>query len=378
MSNITTEEDVKSINIGPGAIATASEPGGPAFALSTADWYAIQSYVINAQSKDIMPHTEADFKAFLGSGAPSDMSSFTPLITAYKNIFDHVTVWQDDTFPASVSLASDVHSYSLQAPTYYAPILPLAQKLVTDPDDQATKDKLKAILDTLIKSANDYQLKAEAVTAKIKTFAEQTQADKTVLSGTDGKGGLYKKYDDEYGSTSAEVKELTKELAAQQIILDAANKEYEHDVIVAATSPTYAWIFPFGTIAAGVVAGVYGKKATDALDRAHAATAKIKTLTAQKEADANLMLSLHTTELGLSGNIQSITAALPVIQKIQGVWSAISDDLGNISNLIETNIAEALPIIMDLGVDSAIVAWTAVGEEAQAYRVNAYVTKPTT
>ncbi|WP_339869337.1 alpha-xenorhabdolysin family binary toxin subunit A [uncultured Algoriphagus sp.] len=365
---------LKKINIGPGAIATPSESGGPGFALSAAEWYAIQTYVIAAQSKEIMPHTEADFKAFLGSGAPGDMSPFTPLINAYKGIFDHVTTWNDDTFPASVSLASDVVSYAQQAPTYYAPILPLAQKLVDNPNDQSAKDKLKAILDTLAKSASGYQSKAEAVATKIKTFADQTQADKDILVGPDGKSGLFKKYDTEYGEKSVEVQRLTKELADQQTILDAANKEYEHDVVVAATSPTYAWVWPFGTIAAAVVAGVYGKRATDALDRAHAARAKIKELNEEKQADANLMASLHTTQMGLSGNINSISAALPVIQKIQGVWAAISDDLGNISKLIETNIAEALPIIMDLGVESAIKAWTAVGEEAQAYRVNAYVT----
>lgn len=364
----------KTMSIGPGAIATPSQPGGPAFALSTAEWYAIQSYVINAQSKEIMPHTEADFKNYLGDGAPANLAPFQPLITAYKDIFDHVTVWNDETFPESVSLASDVVAYAKQAPVYYNPILPLAQKLTKNPDDQEAKDKLKAILGVLDKSAKDYQDKAEKVAAKIKTFSDQTTADKTVLVGPDGKSGLYKKYNDEYGSTSAEVVALNKDIAAQQTILDAANAEYEHDVIVAATSPTYAWVFPLGTIAAAVVAGVYGKKAVDALDRAHAATKKIKELDAKRQADANLMMSLHTSQLGLSGNIAAISAALPVIQKIQGVWAAISDDLASISSLIETNIAEALPIIMDLGVEAALNAWVAVGEEAQAYRINAYVT----
>lgn len=369
-------KETKTISIGPGAIATPSEVNGPGFALAASEWYAIQTYVITAQSKEIMPHTSADFKAYLGSGAPSDMTPFNPLIKAYKDIYDHVKVWQDDTFPQSVSLASDVVAYAQQAPTYYNPILPLAQKLTTNPDDQPTKDKLKAILSVLTNSANGYQKKAAEVASKIKTFADQTMADKIVLVGTDGKTGLFKTYDDQYGSTSADVVELNKQLVAQQLVLDSANAEYEHDVIVAATSPTYAWIFPFGTIAAAVVAGVYGKKATDALDRAHAATQKIKELNAKKQADAYLMMSLYTSQIGLSKNVESISAALPVIQKIQGVWAAISDDLSNISKLIETNIAEALPIIMDLGVDAALTAWVAVGKEAQAYRVNAYVTAP--
>lgn len=361
----------RTLSIGPGAIATSSIEGGPAFSLSTPEWIAIQTYVIDALA---LPTTMEAFKTSLGPGAPSDMNDFIQLVTAYSNINTHVTTWQDDTFPASVSLASDIHAYAQQAPTYYNPILPLAQKLIENPEDQASKDKLTAILDVLIKSADTYHDNAAAVATKIKTFADQTQADKTTLSGTDGKGGLLKYYDDEYGASSSDVVELNKELKAQKLLLDAANKEYDHDVIVAATTPTYVWVWPFGTIAAGVVAGIYGDKAVKALERARAAQQQINSFSAQLAADANLMIAINMAETGLTNIIGPLAAALPVIQKIQGVWGAISDDLGNISNLIKTNIKEALPIIMDLGVESAINEWTAVGNEADAYRVNAYVT----
>lgn len=367
----------KIFNIGPGAIAEPSQKGGPAFVLSSSDWYAIQSYVTNALSKEIMPHTEKDFRAFLGSAAPADLSDFDPLIGAYKNIFDHVTVWNDDTYPQSVSLASDIVAYARQAPTYYNPILPLAEKLTENPDDEKTKEKLQAILDVLINQADAYHSQAEEVFKKIKSFADQTAQDKVTLAGVDGEGGLYKYYNDKYGETSDEVKLLNDEIKAQQIVLDAANKEYEQDVVIAATTPTYAWIFPFGTIAAAVVAGIYGDKAVKALDRAKAAQKKINELTAELQVNANLMNSLNITIGSLDNNIDSISAALPIIQKIQGVWGGISDDLGNISALIKTNIQEALPIIMDLGVEAAIEQWKAVGKEAEAYRVNAYITVET-
>ena len=68
-----------------------------------------------------MPHNEADFRAFLGSAAPKDMSDFTPLINAYKDIFDHVSKWNDETYPESVSLASDIVTYANKASIYYNP-----------------------------------------------------------------------------------------------------------------------------------------------------------------------------------------------------------------------------------------------------------------
>jgi len=361
----------KTLNIGPGAIAQASETGGPAFSLSASEWLAIQTYVINAQA---LPTTMDAFKTGLGPGAPSDLSDFTQLVTAYSGINAHVTTWQNDTFPASVSLASDIYNYAQQAPTYYNPILPLAQALTKNPDDQTSKDELAAILGVLSKNASTYHDNAAAVATKIQTFATQTQADKTTLSGTDGKGGLQKYYNDKYGATSTEVQTLTESLKSEKTILDAANDEYNHDVIVASTTPTYAWVWPFGTIAAAIVAGVYGDKAVKALERVRAAQQQINTLSAKLAADAQLMIAINTTESGISNILGSLNAALPIIQKIQGVWGAIADDLNNIIGLIKTNIQDALPIIMNLGVQSAINSWTAVGQEANAYRINAYIT----
>jgi hypothetical protein len=356
-------------NIGPGAIAQASETGCPAFALSTSDWLAIQVYVNNALA---LPTTAAALQTSLGPGAPT--ADFSALVTAYANINSHVTTWQNTTFPASVSLASDIYNYAQQAPTYYNPILPLAQQLTTDPNNQQAKDQLAAILGVLSKSAQDNHDKAAAVAAQIQTFANQTQADKVVLSGVDGKGGLQAQYNAEFGSTSTEVKTLTDELTAQQAILAAANAEYNHDVIVAATTPTYAWVWPFGTIAAGVVAGVYGDKAVKALEKVRAAQQQINTLSDQLAADAKLLIAINTIEAGIGNILQPLNAALPIIQKIQGVWGAITDDLNSIIALISTNIEQVPPIIMNMGVQSAITAWTAVGAEANAYRVNAYIT----
>lgn len=364
----------KTFDIGPGAIADPSEQGGPDFVLSASEWYAIQSYVTSAMSNDIMPRTDDAFRNYLGSAAPSDLSDFQPLIKAYSDIYDHVSVWNNDTYPSSVSLASDVVAYSRQARIYYSPIIPLAEKLTNDPNDEKSKEKLQAILGVLINDADTYHKRAEEVLIKIKAFADETAQDKITLAGVDNKGGLYKYYEDKYGSTSEEVQSLTKEIEDQQRILDAANKEYEHDVVVASTTPSYAWVGIFGLIAAAVVAGIYGDKAVKALARAKAAQKKIDELQAELQVDANLMNSLNVTRNGLDKNIDLITEALPIIQKIQGVWASISDDLGNISELIKTNIQEALPIIMDLGVDAAIVQWEAVGKEADGYRVNAYIT----
>jgi hypothetical protein len=274
-----------------------------------------------------------------------------------------------------VNLASDIYQYGAQkAPIYYKAILTEANILIGDPTNANALAALKAILDNLSATATTYSTNASAAAAQVQTFAQQTQADKVVLVGPNGDAGLVKTYNDEYGSQSAAVVELNKEIAAQQIILDAANEEYNKDVVIAATTPTYAWVWPFGTIAAAVVAGIYGKKATDALDRAHAAQAKIKSDNQQVQADANLMIAIQMAQTGMNQILNALSAALPVIQKIQGIWGGIAKDIGSIVTLIDTDIRQALPIIMNLGVDEAIQSWASVATEANNYRVNAYVT----
>jgi hypothetical protein len=133
-------------------------------------------------------------------------------------------------------------------------------------------------------------------------------------------------------------------------------------------------VFPYGTIAAVIVAGVYGDKAIRALQNVRAAEEQIHSLSDTLAADAKLMIAVNSAETGISNILEPLNAALPIIQKIQGVWRAISDDLQNITNLIKENIQDALPIIMNLGVEDAISSWTQVGKAADAYRINAYIT----
>lgn len=358
--------------IGPAVLADPGTPNGRPFLMSRTEWITVQTYVIDVLA---LPTTTDAFGKSLGPGAPSDLSDFKPLIGAYSTMRDHCEVWQNETFPATISLATDIANYgSSKAPVYYPPILKEANILTNDPNNAQAKQALTAILDNLSQQAKDYQTKAGAVAAAVKTFADQTQADRVTLVGTDGKGGLSKVYNDKYGATSQDVQDATKEIAAQKLVLKGANDEYNHDVVVAATSPTYAWVWPVGTIAAAVVAGIYGKRATEALDRARAAQSKINTLSDKLAADANLMVAINAAELGMNSIIQALSAALPVVQKIQGIWGAIAGDLDNIVNLIETDIRQALPVIMNLGVDEAVTAWKNVAAEANDYRVYANVT----
>jgi hypothetical protein len=359
-------------DISPGAIAAAGTPGGPPFALSKAEWLTIQTYVIDALA---LPINDDEFGKSLGPGAPADLSDFMRLIACYQSINGNCKTWDSSAFPNTVALADAVYEYGAnKAPVYYPPIVKEANILADDPNNEQAKAALKAILGVLEGAATDYAQKASKAAAEVEQFATATQADKVTLLGPNGDAGLVKYYNDEYGTTSAEVEELVKQINAQKLILASADAEYTHDVTVAATTPTYAWVLPpIGLIAAAIVAGIYGHKAVEALDEAHAAQDKINSLEVKWQADANIMTAIMTASTGMTTIVAALSAALPVIQKIQGVWAAMAADLAAIAKLIETDIAQVPPIIMSLGVDEAVRAWFNVAQAANAYRVNAYV-----
>jgi hypothetical protein len=359
-------------SIGPGDMTTPGTPGGPGFSMSRPEWLAIQTYVNDGLS---LPVTMAQFTASLGSGAPSDMSDFNQLIAAYVTLNGHCKTWQTTTYPYTVSLASDIYDYGTnKVPVYYPAILTEANKLVANPNDQQAAAALAAILDDLQQTATGYSTKAKKASDDIKTFAEQMEADQNAMIGTPAAPGMQQYYTKKYGATSAEVTQYTADLAAWRLALTGDQAEYRQDVIIASTTPTYVWIFPAGTIAAAIVAGIYGHKAVEKLDDIKTDQDNIDRLTAELAADANLINAINLATNGISGISTALAAALPVVQKIQGIWQGISDDIASIASLINTDIRQVPPIIMNLGVSEATTAWYKVGQAANAYRTNAYVT----
>jgi hypothetical protein len=83
---------------------------------------------------------------------------------------------------------------------------------------------------------------------------------------------------------------------------------------------------------------------------------------------------LKLAQSSIDGILTQLSAALPVLEKIEGTWGAICDDISNIITVnIDKGIDQAALIIKELGVDAAIKAWGNVATIADEYRANAYI-----
>lgn len=367
---MTTVAPAKPKNIGPGELADKGQNGESPFLLQDSSFLKIQVYVNNGLA---LPVTEDSFRTSIKADAGADMSEFAPIINAYKNIRSHVSEWQNTTFPMVVSLASDIVQYNNKVPVFYGAITKLADMIDEDPGNENLTKKLLRLIDNLSQEAKQREENAKHVFDEVSEFANETKQDGIILSGADGKSGLIKSFDDKYGETSEHIKQYRKDQENAIKLLESAEDDYAHDVTVAATTPTYAWFYPIGTISAVVVAGVYGKRATDALETIKTQRAEVSRLSSEIAQAVSLMDDLHFAQRGLFHINESLQRALPAIEKIKGGWKAISDDLVNVGQILKKDIREMDNMLRSLGVDAAIRQWNSIAGAANNYRANAFV-----
>ncbi len=347
-------------NIGPGQLKTK----GP-FVLARPEWLAVQCYVTSALN---LPTDQATLKSQLPGDPPGGMDQFNDLLAAYKVMHDRCSFWNSHTLPDSVNCASDIVHYNEKVPIYYGALTKLLPKLQQNPPDPTAVAQFKAILDNLSADAKSYADHAASVKVAMTAFDTDSKTDAATIHT------LHGSYQKKLGDQSPVIQQLSTQIAQDKADMKSAYDEYNHDVIVAATSAAYGWIFPVGTVAAGIVAGIYGKKATDALARARGLSSAIDTLNTELRSAAILMSDLSRINADLIDLGGKIDNAVPALDKMRGAWEGISSDLDHIRTVISDDIGKAPAIIKSLGIDEAIADWAAVAAEADQYRVNAYIT----
>jgi hypothetical protein len=369
----TTTTTTPVIPLTPPAAGTAplapkfqTDPNSPFF-MASAEWQKVQCYV---EAGIKLPISGAEAKTKLNI-SDADVEHFNQLWAAYKNVHDHCIDFNTNIFPSTVNLAGDIADYGRhKAPTFYGAIRTILNKIESGEMSEARGEaQITAALVNLSADAQARADKAAAAAAQINGFIIRTQEDQGVL--TPLKDG----YEKELDGTDGRIAQLTKDIQEDKDLIESYNEEYHRDVTIAATSPTYAWALPpLGLIAAAVVAGVYGQRATEALKRVGEFREKLEK--DDKELASKLALShdLKTCDTSVKGILESLTAALPILEKARGTWEAMSHDIKGVLATISSDIKDAPTFIQSLGVDEAIQQWADIAVLADNYRANAYVT----
>lgn len=363
---------------------TLSQPGtagGPAFTMSSTCWLSLQTFAGDVAQ---LPTTTTQLSAAMGSGAPTDMSDFTKLVNLYSEM--NATCYAfcgagntSSTYDSIVTLADNIYNYAQSVPTFYGGLQTeiTALQTATPATQPGIVANIQAILTQLEQAIAPYITGATTESAAISTFSSTLLGYNTTLgnTGSTDPATMWGYYNNEYGTQSTAVENIQSQLTADAAALQQYKDDYHHDVVCAATSPTYAWVaFPVGLIAASIVSGVFGAKATAALNSIHATEATIATLTAEEAADNALMTDLTHVTTQISSIDTELNSAISTVEGILGSWNALSSDLSNINTGLTTDFTSTLAFLLQLDFNNIINDWTALATAANSFRVNAYIT----
>lgn len=329
------------------------------------EWIAIQRYVGDVAR---LPRDEDALTKWLGSPAPDRIrADMTAMLALNNQLQAHCTAWTATTYPKVVAIATAIHDHAQKARIFYAPIHDLVQRLDKDPPDEAAKAKLMAILASLTGDAEEREKHAREVHTLVKQFADQTAVDREAVSR------MYTSFDKNYGTANATLIQNVKDLEALTKQLKATQDQYNHDTVVAATTPSYAWVPLVGLICGVVIAGVYGDRAVKGAEEIKRLGAKIAATDEENVRMFSVMAAANLSRHAMDEIQKDIQAALPALQHVQGVWAAMADNLKNVQKIIDTDIRRALNVIRELGVQRALDQWAEIQAQASAFRDTAYI-----
>lgn len=352
-------------------IADQTDP--KSFLNSQHGWMAINLYTTHSAA---LPTTTAQLLTLSNSPASTDVSKAQPVLDIFKDIQAHCAPWSQ-TYVTVVKLASDLFDYSnSQVPATYDGLKDqidtwMKQTDKTSQDAKDAWDNIVALVGSLADTARDYATKADKVRVEVNTFYDQTTTDNTNLQAQADPGG-------QIATLKAELTDLDTQLTTWNKTLSDAQDEYKHDVIVAATSPAYAWVgFPFcpvGLVAAAIVSGIYGAKATAAKNEIEAAKHEIQTLTDQKNADKVTLAAYTATATLVATTMKEAADALAALEVIKGQWGALADDLDNIVDQFDNHTNTQLPILLKTEINAREKTWADVAKKSDIFRTTAYMT----
>lgn len=301
-------------------------------------WYAWHYLQVYSTWGLRLPNTEATLKLKLSVPDPGVYLFFSSMLEAYQELHDASQQFLDKIFSAVVGVGDDLQAFASQASKDGDAIFSAVNDLLDANDTASVLELLENLQATAAANAKN----AADVTSKLDAYKSQ-------LVDADGKlAAVQDKVEADDKTSKATLDMLastdpavTDSLAGIQKLLTAKQDEYQQDVIIAATTPTYCWVFwpvppfPAGLIAAITVASIYGSRAVQALHDADDLSDKLKV----KSQELHTALAAHgVQQTALSGLGQAKTHTDNAIQQttvLQNSWNTMATQIGVIKSRVD-------------------------------------------
>ncbi len=332
------------------------------FIITRDEWLAVHDYVESAAQ---LPSDEVQLRERLSLRSSESIEPFLPIVDAHTGLKIHALSWQDDVFPMTMRLAEDLLEYAVEAEISYPLAQQLIQRIIDDPCDTLALASLTEEIRYLSELSWIYHERAEESEVALATFATAMKQDNGHLEG------LLDEYRRSHHASTTRYSALQLSIADEQTLLRKLESDYQHYVTVAATTPTYAWIWPFGTIAAASTAAIYGQKAANTKRSIDRTKARIGDLTHEATKIERLITLLAEAAQTVEASDERISLALPTVERARGHWDSLSGDLDALNDLLQQSPSTAIPQLKYLQIDLALSEWREVARLAQGFVENA-------
>jgi len=276
---------------------------------------------------------------------------------AYNTLNEDSTYFFNEVFDKMTTLGSGLKSYA---------------------SNVAGQDSVFTLISSLVKPTDGSQADPASALDILKDLTETSQQNATLAAQIKTNLGTYKSK-----LVSAQSTLGTGSLKQLENLLDADKAEYKHDVVVASTTVTYAWVAPpVGLAAAATVAGIYGKKAVDMLDTIDKLEGQIANAEKELQTAVATQNTVKLAEGGLDNVIKYTDLAIDKATSIQNSWNGMVTGLTNISNKISSSIENEPDGEKKLAATIAVVyfmkkaqeSWTSIKPTIDVMVDNPYIT----
>jgi hypothetical protein len=291
-----------------------------------------------------LPNTKVSLLNVLGLTASNAAryTWFDAMVQAYNSLNQASHYFLDEVFVKMTDLGSSLQNYVRDGAGDDS-LFGLVIELVQPGPDQDLKSALEILSDLSTTAANNVKLARDVKVALSSYHTKLTESQAKVSDVQSSVDADEKTSQDRINQLTGG-KEIQGSLAQLQAKLSADQKEYHHDVVVASTTVTYAWVMippiPVGLMAAAPVAGVYGSKAVEMLKQVNKdqekiteAQAELRTAVATRNTVSLAQHSIQNVQNHLSFAIEKTT-------QVQNSWETIANQIDFISGKIENSLKQ--------------------------------------
>ncbi|PNQ53620.1 hypothetical protein C1141_20310, partial [Vibrio agarivorans] len=167
---------------------------------------------------------------------------------------------------------------------------------------------------------------------------------------------------------------------------DQLNEEYIRWVKISATTPTYAWVWPWGTIAAISTAAAGTNEALQLKAKLDAKKAELEEANKELDHTHAVYQSWKLATSNIDNISEKMTDALRSLEKLRGGWELISIQLDDVipiidgidsENCLDKSNAWIAAMKTAREVEALQDAWRDIGGLAEKWVANAWITEET-